>query len=125
MSTKGICLILSMGRLFSPSLSCRGQGIGKQRGTISLQLAYASRGPKSRGASSWHNAPANRPEVPLSAVFFSFFFFSHFDIIRLASRPKTSKGKKRFIHVLVKLSTGIATGPVARFSKVPVTHRAR
>ena len=32
---KGICLIWSRGRLFSPSLSCRGQGIVKHRGTIS------------------------------------------------------------------------------------------
>ena len=32
---KGICLIRSSGRLFSTSLSCRGQGIRKQSGTIS------------------------------------------------------------------------------------------
>ena len=28
---------------------------------------------KSRGASSWYNAPAKCPEVPLSAVFFTLF----------------------------------------------------
>ena len=33
--TKGICLIWSRGRLFSPLLSCRGQGVGKYCGTIS------------------------------------------------------------------------------------------
>ena len=39
-----ICRIWSRGRLFSPSLSCRGQGIVKQRGTIS----------------SWHKRTAGR-----------------------------------------------------------------
>ena len=44
MPTKGICLIWSRGRLISPSLSCRGQGIGKHRGNIS----------------SWHKRTAGR-----------------------------------------------------------------
>ena len=44
MPTKGICLIWTRGRLISPSLSCRGQGIGTHRGTIS----------------SWHKRTAGR-----------------------------------------------------------------
>ena len=31
------------------------------------------RGPKSHGTSSWYNAQAKCPEIPLSAVFFSLF----------------------------------------------------
>ena len=107
---KGICLIWSRGRLFSPSLSCRGQCIGKQRGSIS----------------SWHKRTAGRNLVVhrhgttlrqsvqryRCRLYFSlFFFFSAILILRLASRPKTSYGKMCFIHVpchvLVKLLTGI------------------
>ena len=74
---KGICLIWSRGRLFSPSLSCWGQGIGKQRGTIS----------------GWHKRTASRNLVVhrhgttlrqsvqryRCRLHFS-LFFSHFDI---------------------------------------------
>ena len=77
MPTKGICLIWSRGRLFSPSLSCRGQGIGKHRGTTS----------------SWHKRTAGRNLVVhrhgttlrrsvqryRCRLYFS-LFFSHFDI---------------------------------------------
>ena len=66
----------SRGRLFSPSLSCRGQGIGKQRGTISR----------------WHKRTAGRNLVVhrhgtmlrqsvqryRCRLYFS-LFFSHFD----------------------------------------------
>ena len=71
-TTKGICLIWSRGRLLPPSLSCRGQGIGKQPETIS------SRHKRSTG----RNLVVNRhgtalrqsvQEVPLSAVFFLSF----------------------------------------------------
>ena len=65
------------GRLFSPSLSCRGHGIGKQRGTIS----------------SWHKRIAGRNLVVhrhgttlrqsvqryRCRLYFS-LFFNHFDI---------------------------------------------
>ena len=80
MPAKGICLIWPRGRLFSPSLSCRGQGIGKHRGTIS----------------SWHKRTAGRNLVVhrhgttlrhsvqryRCRLYFS-LFFSHFDIKRV------------------------------------------
>ena len=51
--------------------------------------------PKSRGTSSWYNAPAKRPEVPLSAVFF--LFFSHFDI-------KAGKSPEDIVDIVMSLS---------------------
>ena len=98
MSTKGICLIWSWGRLFSPSLSCRGQGIGKQRGTIS----------------SWHKRTAGRNLVVYRhgttfrqsvqryrcRLYFC-LFFSHFDI-EAGKSPEdivaTKKKKKKKKH---------------------------
>ena len=92
MPTKGICLIWSRGRHFSPSLSCRGQGIGKQRGTIS----------------SWHKRTAGRNLVVhrhgttlrLSVqryrcrLYFS-LFFNHFDI-KAGKSPEDIVGKEAF-----------------------------
>ena len=92
MPTKGICLIWSRGRLFSPSLSCRGQGIGKHRGTIS----------------SWHKRTASRNLVVhrhgttlrqsvrryRCRLYFS-LFFSHFDI-KAGKSPKDIVGKEAF-----------------------------
>ena len=85
------------GRLFSPSLSCRGQGIGKQRGTTSSwHKRTAGRNLVStRGASSWYNAPGKCPEVPLSAVFFSLFSHSDIKAGKLALLvPPSTKTKK-------------------------------
>ena len=92
MPTKGICLIWSRGRLFSPSLSCRGQGIGKHRGTIS----------------SWHKRTAGRNLVVhrhgttlrqsvqryRCRLYFS-LFFSHFDI-KAGKSPEDIIGKEAF-----------------------------
>ena len=93
MPTKGICLIWSRGRLFSPSLSCRGQGIGKHRGTIS----------------SWHKRTAGRNLVVhrhgttlrhsvqryRCRLYFSIFFFSHFDI-KAGKSPEDTVRKEAF-----------------------------
>ena len=90
MPTKGICLKWSRGRLFSPSLSCRGQGIGKQHGTIS----------------SWHKRTAGRNLVVhrhgktlrqsvqryRCRLYFS-LFFSHFDI-KAGKSPEDIVGKE-------------------------------
>ena len=92
MPTKGICLIWSRGRLFSPSLSCRGQGIGKHPGTIS----------------SWHKRTAGRNLVVhrhgttlrqsvqryRCRLYFS-FFFSHFDI-KASKSPEDIVGNEAF-----------------------------
>ena len=85
--TKGICLIWPRGRLFSPSLSCRVQGIGKQCGTIS----------------SWHEQTAGRNLVvhrhgtTLRQSFKRYFslFFSHFDI-KAGKSSKDIVGKEAF-----------------------------
>ena len=92
MPTKGICLIWSRGRLFSPSLSCRGQGIGKHRGTIS----------------SWHKRTAGRNLVVhrhgttlrqsvqryRCRLYFS-LFFSHSDI-KAGKSPEDIVQKEAF-----------------------------
>ena len=77
MPTKGICLIWCRGRLFSLSLSCRGQGIVKHRGTIS---SWQKR-------TAGHNLVVHRHCTTLRQsvrryrcrLYFS-LFFSHFDI---------------------------------------------
>ena len=76
-TTKGICLIWSRGRLFPPSLPCRGQGIGKQLGTIS------SRHKRSAGRNlvvHRHGTTLRQSvqEVPLSADCFFFSLFQPF-----------------------------------------------
>ena len=94
MSTKGICLIWCRGRLFPPSLPCRGQGIGKQRGTIS----------------SWHKRTAGRNLVVhrhgttlrqtiqkydnRCRLYFS-LFFSHF-YSKAGKSPEDIVGKEAF-----------------------------
>ena len=92
MPAKGICLIWSRGRHFSPSLSCRGQGIGKHRGTIS----------------SWHKRTAGRNllvhrhgttlrhSVQRYRCRLCFpLFFSHFDI-KAGKSPEDIVGKEAF-----------------------------
>ena len=87
-----ICLIWSRGRLFSLSLSCRGQGIGRQRVTIS----------------GWHKRTAGRNLVVhrhgttlrqsvqryRCRLYFS-LFFSHFDI-KASKSPEDIVGKEAF-----------------------------
>ena len=90
--TIGFCLIWSRDPLFSPSLSCRRQGIGKQRGTIS----------------SWHKPTTGRNLVVhrhgatlrqsvqryRCRLYFS-LFFSHFDI-KAGKSPEDIVGKEAF-----------------------------
>ena len=85
-------VIWSRGRLFSPSLSCRGQSIGKQHGTIS----------------TWHKRTAGRNLVVhrhgttlrqsvqryLCRLYFS-LFFSHFNI-KAGKSPEDIVGKEAF-----------------------------
>ena len=77
MPTDEICLIWSRGRLFSPSLSCRGQGIGKQRGTISSwhkRTAGRNLVVHRHGTTLWQSVQRYR-----CRLYFS-LFFSYFDI---------------------------------------------
>ena len=90
--TKGICLIWSRGRLFPPLLSCRGQGIGKYRGTIS----------------GWHKRTAGRNLVVhrqgttlrqsvqryRCRLYFS-LFFNHSDT-KAGKSPEDIVGKEAF-----------------------------
>ena len=95
MPTKGICLMWSRGRLFSPSLSCRGQGIGKQHGTISSwhkRTAGRNLVVQRHGTTLWQTVQRYR-----CLLYFS-LFFSHFDIILLftGKSPEDIAGKEAF-----------------------------
>ena len=74
MSTKGICRIWSRGRRFSPSLPVVGSNrYLKAAKDQDAELVKATRESKSRASSSWYNAQAQSPEVPLLVLFFLFF----------------------------------------------------
>ena len=89
---KGICLIWSRGRLFSPSLSCRDKvsesiaepspaGISEPRAEISWCIVMVQRsGKASRGTA-------------VGCIFVS--FFSHFDI-KAGKSPEDIVGKEAF-----------------------------
>ena len=77
MPTKGICLIRSRGRLFSPSLSCRGQGIGKQRGLIS---SWQKRTAGRNLVVHRHGTTLRRSVQRFRCWLYFSLFFSHFDI---------------------------------------------
>ena len=112
MPTNGICLIWSRGRLFSPSLSCRGQDIGKQRGTIS----------------SWHKRAAGRNLVVhchgttlrqsvrryCCRLYFS-LFFSHFDTYKAGKSPEDIVGKEAFYSRLLSCPCQIVDGYCVQF----------
>ena len=120
MPTKGICLIWSMSRLFSASLSCRGQGIGKQRETIS----------------SWHKRTAGRNLVVhrhgttlrqsvqryRCRLYFS-LFFSHFDI-KASKSPEDIVGKETvsFMSLVMSLSNCRRAHCVQFIAFKPILH---
>ena len=120
MPTKGICLIWSRGRLFSPSLSCRGQGIGKQRGTIS----------------SWHKRTAGRNLVVYRygtmlrqsvqryrcRLYFP-LFFSHFDIKAGKSSEDTVRERLRVSFMSLSCPCQIVDGDCVLFiAFTPILH---
>ena len=77
MPTKGICPIWSKGRLFSPSLSCRGQGIGKHRGTIS---SWYKRTAGQNLVVHRHGTTLRESVQRYRCRLYFSLFFSHFDI---------------------------------------------
>ena len=121
MPTKGICLMWSRGRPFSPSLSCRGQGMGKQRGTIS----------------SWHKQTAGRnlvvnrhgttlrQSVQRYRCRLYFLFFSHFDI-KVGKSPEDIVGKEAFHSCPLSCPCQIVDGYCVQFCQFiafkPILH---